>query len=73
MLKKIILPVVLLLFTQQELYGMEVEEKDSTDWESINKLVNVDRTKEEGEQYPKLWWLWTILDNITFQYGGSKI
>ena len=71
MLKKIILPLVLLIFTQQELYGMEVEGKDSTDWKSINSWVN--RNESGEKKYPKLWLLWTIFDNVTFQYGGSKI
>ena len=83
MLNKIILPLVLLIFTQQELYGMEkgeddfeqfdtITKEDSTDWESINDWVNVDCSGNR-KSYPKLWLLWTILDNVTFQYGGSKI
>ena len=82
MLKKIILPVILLIFTQQELYGTEkhdeIKEVEKLDpptkedpWESINSWVN--RNESGEKKYPKLWWLWTILDNITFQYGGSKI
>ena len=84
MLKKIILPLVLLIFTQQHFYGMEkkeekgedfeqfdtIQKKDSTDWESINSLVN--RNESGEKKYPKLWLLWTILDNIHFQYGNSK-
>ena len=85
MLKKIILPLVLLIFTQQDFYGMgkhdEIKEgeKDQVSiWESINNWVNKDISKnEENEEnkkeYPKLWWLWAILDNIPLQYGGSKI
>ena len=87
MLKKIILPLVILIFAHEELYGMKKKEgevddleqfdtitkEDSTDWKSINNWVNRDESREEGGYYPKLWLLWTILDNITFQYGGSKI
>jgi len=86
MLKKIILPLVLLIFTQQNFYGMyDAEtvdpgmlglqnEKDQVSiWEYINNWVNVDDTKKNVKQYPKLWWLWAILDNVPFQYGGSKI
>ena len=86
MLRKIILPLVLLIFTQQNFYGMEEgetvdhgmldlqNEKDQSKiWMSINNWVNVDDTKKNGKQYPKLWWLWAILDNVPFQYGGSKI
>jgi hypothetical protein len=74
MLKKIILPLVLLIFAHEELYGTEEEgeKEDSTDWESINQWVNVD-CSGNIKSYPKLWLLWTILDNIHFQYGGSKI
>ena len=78
MLKKIILPLVLLLFTQQEFYGAKEEEKEENptwNWETINNWVNIDISKngENEKKYPKLWLLWTILDNIHFQYGGSKI
>ena len=79
MLRKIILPLVLLTFTQQNFYGMEGENKNGDEkaqvsiWESINDWVNKDVTREDGETYPKLWWLWAILDNVPFQYGGSKI
>ena len=74
MLKKIILPVVLLIFTQQELYGTEEkkEENSTWKWEAINDWVNIDWSGKT-KSYPKLWLLWTILDNVTFQYGGSKI
>ena len=83
-LKKIILPVVLLIFTQQELYGMQNDEKyeqlannnensggnlKKNIWETVNEWVN-GATKNDR---PKLWWLWAIVDNIPFQYGGSKI
>ena len=85
MLRKIILPVVLLIFTQQDFYGMKEGENDDGNknaqvsiWESINNWVNKDKSKnEENEEnkkeYPKLWWLWAILDNVPFQYGNSKI
>ena len=72
MLRKIILPLVLLMFTQQNSYGMKrikVDEKDQVGiWESINNCVNID-----GTLYPKLWWLWAIVDNVPFQYGNSKM
>ena len=81
MLKKIILPVILLIFTQQELYGTEkhdeIKEVEKLDpptkedpWESINSWVN--RNESGEKKYPKLWLLWTIFDNVTFQYGNSK-
>ena len=70
MLREIILPVVILLFTQQELYGTE---EDSTEkWKAINNWVNVDFSGN-NKKYPKLWLLWTIFDNMHLQYGGSKI
>ena len=83
MLKKIILPVVLLIFTQQNFYGMK--EKENTNkgngkaqvgiWGTINNWVNKNETADiwhREKQCPKLWWLWAILDNVPFQYGGSK-
>ena len=73
MLKKIILPLVLLLFTQQEFYGAKEEEKEENptwNWKSINSWVN--RNESGEKKYPKLWLLWTIFDNVTFQYGKSK-
>ena len=73
MLKKIILPLVLLLFTQQEFYGAKEEEKEENptwNWKSINSWVN--RNESGEKKYPKLWLLWTIFDNVTFQYGNSK-
>ena len=78
MLKKIILPLVLLIFTQQEFYGMEEEEekkgenensdiKEQYDfWLGVDNYMNVPVDD-------KLSYLWTIFDNIPFQYGGSKI
>jgi len=43
-------------------------------WETINCMVNMNLyTGSNEEFYPKLWWLWAILDNVPFQYGGSKI
>ena len=41
-------------------------------WVTINNWVNKDVTKK-GNKYPKLWLLWAIVDNVPFQYGGSKI
>ena len=77
MLRKIILPVVLLIFTQQELYGMEEikvgEEAQVGIWKTINNCINKDITRKDGKSYPKLWLLWAFLDNVPFQYGGSKI
>ena len=80
MLKKIILPVVLLIFTQQDFYGMKTdtdshrggEKAKVSIWVTINNWVNKDVTKK-GNKYPKLWLLWAIVDNVPFQYGGSKI
>ena len=71
MLKKVILPVVLLIFTHQEFYGMEEKEGDENNdikkqcefWEKVDGYMN-------GYN---LWFVWNILDNIPFQYGGSKI
>ena len=71
MLRKIILPVVLLIFTQQELYGMKEKEGDENNdikkqckfWEKMDGYMN-------GYD---LWFVWNILDNVPFQYGGSKI
>ena len=71
MLKKIVLPLVLLIFAQQNFYGMNKLNNSVKFWENINNWVNRDETKE-GNKYPKLWWLWAILDNVPFQYGGSK-
>ena len=72
MLRKIILPLVLLMFTQQNFYGMKIikldEEPQVGIWESINNCVNID-----GTLYPKLWWLWAIVDNVPFQCGNSKM
>ena len=83
MFKKIILPVVLLIFTQQELYGMKSsntntnntsQENKGWEWKSINNYVNRDESSDKKEgNYPKLWLLWAFLDNVPFQYGGSKI
>ena len=75
MFKKIILPVVLLIFTHQEFYGMKRENEDSNKniWRTINCLVNMNHYTMSDEFYPKLWWLWAILDNVPFQYGNSKI
>ena len=85
MLRKIILPLVLLLFAQQNFYGMEGKKKNTKTfmkivsqynkkgiWVNINNWVNRDATNRVGF-YPRLWWLWAILDNVPFQYGGSKI
>ena len=80
MLKKIILPVVLLIFTQQDFYGMKTdtdshrggEKAKVSIWVTINNWVNKDVTKK-GNKYPKLWLLWAIVDNVQFQYGGSKM
>ena len=52
---------------------LQNEEDQNKIWMSINNWVNVDDTKKNGKQYPKLWRLWAILDNVPFQYGGSKI
>ena len=74
-LRKIILPLVLLIFTQQDFYGMEQEgekkgknknsdiEEQYIFWSGVDNYMNKH----------KLWLLWAILDNVPFQYGGSKI
>ena len=74
MLRKIILPLVLLIFTQQNFYGTREEKKEETNensdieeqyvfWLEVDRYMNRD----------KLWLLWAILDNVPFQYGNSKI
>ena len=80
MLRKIILPVVLLIFTHQEFYGMKGENDEYEGkkaqvsiWRTINNFVNEDESGEKQGKYPKLWFLWAFLDNIPFQYGDSKI
>ena len=77
MLRKIILALVLLIFAQQNFYGMKTIKKNKNSqvriWKTINMWVNKDITKKVGNKYPKLWWLWAILDNVPFQYGGTKI
>ena len=80
MLKEIILPLILLIFTQQNFYGTEVgsdmvanEIKRKMDfWSNIDNYMNgvLDYYTDKG--YPMLWWLWAILDNVQFQYGNSK-
>ena len=85
MLKKIILPLILLIFTQQNFYGMYAAKTNNSEtlvmpkgkdqskiWETINNWVNVD-VSDGIKRYPRLWWLWAILDNVPFQYGNSKI
>ena len=71
MLKKIVLPVSLLIFTQQQFYGTDknIEEKEVGILGTIEELVNF----QQVIAYPKLWWLWAIFDNVQFQYGNSKI
>ena len=46
--------------------------QNNREWGGINDWVNVDFSGS-NKKYPKLWLLWTIFDNIHFQYGGSKI
>ena len=84
MLSKIILSLVLLIFTQQDFYGMEnsnannnvTPENEEGKWESINNWMNQYCCKKSGNEiistFPKLWLLWAILDNLTFQYGNSS-
>jgi len=76
MLRKIILPLVLLTFAQQNFFGMEEKEKANEDndikkaydfWERMDGYMNVVDKKN------KLLYLWMFLDNVPFQYGGSKI
>ena len=77
MLKKIILPLVLLIFTQQDFYGMKKEEEKNKRqnnevkeqyvfWLEVDNYMNVPVDD-------KLSYLWMFLDNVPFQYGGSKI
>ena len=88
MLKKIILPVVLLLFTQQNFYGMnneynidtkntgektDEEQQTMNIWKTLDSYCNREQDKTKKKLYPRLWWLWAIVDNIPFQYGNSKI
>ena len=89
MLRKIILPLVLLIFTQQEFYGMEEGETkggENANKDIVKKLKKKNKTKEiyikkqcdfwgkvhkymNGDKLP---YLWMFLDNVPFQYGGSK-
>ena len=73
MLRKIILPAVLLIFAHQEFYGMKASISSSIKWETINNYVNVDKSNDKEESYPTLKWVWVFLDNVPFQYGSSKI
>ena len=68
MLKKIILPLVLLMFTQQDFYGMEQEEH-----KKINEQCNFWCGVDSYMNKEKLVYLWMFLDSVPFQYGGSKI
>ena len=119
MLKKIILPVVLLIFTQQNFYLAHFEHPLSMFFENVEPISNEERKiKDEifrncfqyvkisryinhnyhcstsapifwgawasyGSKYidhkyncpgaaPLLWPLWAFIDNVLFQYGGSK-
>ena len=87
MLKQIILPVVLLIFTQQNFYGMNneynIDTKNTGDkideeqqtmniWKTLDSYCNREHDKTKKKLYPRLWWLWAIVDNIPFQYGNSK-
>ena len=80
MLRKILLPLVLLIFTHQEFYGTEEGENKEEDknaqvsiLKTINNWINLDGSNNNKKTYPKLWFLWAFLDNVPFQYGGSKI
>ena len=81
MLKKIILPVVLLIFTQQNFYGMQVEQEGVNEnndikkqrdfWEKVHKYMN-------GNNLSYLWgFLITFHSNMVVQrrYGnmGKRI
>ena len=68
MLKKIILPLVLLIFAQQNFYGMEQEED-----KKINEQCNFWCGVDSYMNKEKLVYLWMFLDSVPFQYGGSKI
>ena len=76
MLRKFIFPLVLLIFAQQNFFGMEEKEKANEDndikktydfWEKMDGYMNVIDKKD------KLSYLWVFLDNVPFQYGNSKI
>ena len=86
--KKIILPLVLLIFTQQNFYGMnneynidtknngkktDEEQQTMNIWKTLDSYCNREQDKTKKKLYPRLWWLWAIVDNIPFQYGNSKI
>ena len=92
--KKIILLVVLLIFAQQDFYGMdnrlswlfdnlepisaqEIQENRET---RINYHYYLKKSCYINHNYrgnistaPLFWPLWAFLDNVLFQFGGSKI
>jgi len=75
MLRKIILPLVLLVFAQQDFYGMKEERekegaKENNDLEKQYKFwLGMEGYMNGGD----IWFVWAILDNVPFQYGNSKI
>ena len=81
MLRKIILPVVLLIFTQQNFYGMNegnLKILDTTTQKKQTEDINEQqylfwRGVDDYMNKHELWLLWAILDNVPFQYGNSKI
>jgi len=92
MLKKIILPVVILIFMQQEFYSVYFEHPLSWLFDNLEPISAQD-IQEDHETYinyhyylkkscdingnistaPLFWPLWAFLDNVLFQFGGSKI
>ena len=87
MLRKIILPAVILLFTQQEFYGMKGENKNRNEINNVSIEISSWGAKKNtwrkidyyfnydtcNSSSARLWWLWAFLDNVPFQYGNSKI
>ena len=84
MLRKFILPLVLLIFTQNESYGMNGKTENKrlayinpecqlSMWRNISLYINYDEKNKKEKPWPILWPLWAFLDNILFQYGNSKI
>ena len=87
MIKKIIFPLVILIFTQYGFYGMnneynidtkdtgpKIDEEQQTMniWKTLDSYCNRERDETKKKLYPRLWLLWAIVDNVPFQYGNSK-
>ena len=87
MIKKIIFPLVILIFTQYGFYGMnneynidtkdtgpKIDEEQQTMniWKTLDSYCNRERDETKKKLYPRFWLLWAIVDNVPFQYGNSK-